>query len=742
MATRRLQLIIGLIFLLFSGVAAEARTRVLLVGVANYDVPGIHDLLGPRNDVTLLWRALKERQVDPGDIIVLSDGLPAGPDFPQARAVPGRAAIMAALDELAEKAQPGDTVMFYYSGHGSVQPVRPDDVQDEPEADGNDQVILPADVGPYDIITRTVRNAIIDNELRIKFDAIRAKGAFVWAVVDACHSGTVTRGEDVVRTVDPTLLNVPPAATQDATRGGGSPYNAIAISPGAGRIAGFYAVEAYAEAIERPFTGYAPKMVGEGASQRMGVFTYHLHRALLRNTAVSLRDLAQEIVADMSSERSGGKVPPPVFDGDLDAALFGTDAARGPGAVTATLSGGALTLSGGLLHGFDVGSEVAIYMPGETDAPVAHARISEATAVTSTAADITWERTADTKDSGIFSAVVSAPVASFRFAVSPPPAGDLAREADRLAVSAALSALTGNDVSTLGIALAEAGDPNADLILRVRNGRLWILRPDRPWVETANAYGETPSLALDGAPEQLTASLHDSIWRLARAARLLRVATAGEQSDATGENEDEGDLQISATITKTGQAPEQACPKQPADSASRNTIAPLLPVAANHCDLVQIEVRNEGDRDYYISGLYVDSLGGIAVVPRSAEKSGCVRTLPMGSDTPLRFSFWINTWDGSRNRPSTIGAENFVLLATPKDESRQPPRLCALLQPTPSEIQKTRSAEPATARAQQNPLQALLGSLDDVATRSSADYEEDGEDSHLTSRLFVFDVRP
>jgi hypothetical protein len=37
---------------------AEARTMALLVGVADYnEASGIRDLLGPRNDVSILWRA-------------------------------------------------------------------------------------------------------------------------------------------------------------------------------------------------------------------------------------------------------------------------------------------------------------------------------------------------------------------------------------------------------------------------------------------------------------------------------------------------------------------------------------------------------------------------------------------------------------------------------------------------------------------------------------------------------------
>lgn len=711
---------------------AEARTYALLVGVADYDTPGISDLLGPRNDVTLIWRALKVRQVDPADIVVLGDGLPSGPDFPVARALPLRAEIFGALDKLASSAAPGDTVIFYYSGHGSVQPVNPDVPQDEPEADGNDQVLLPADVGPYDIITRSIRNAIIDNELRTRFDRIRARGAFVWAVVDACHSGTVTRGERVVRSVDPSVLGVPPADPAQATRSA-APQAAVEMSPSSGGIAGFYAVESYAEAIERPFTGYDPNMVGEGDKQRMGVFTYHLHRALLRNTAANLRDLAQEIVADMVTDRSGGKVPPPVFDGELDQAVFGASAAKLPGAVTATLADGRLTLPGGVLHGFDVGARIAIHLPGE-GAVVAEAEITEATAVTSVATGITWTSPAAAASAGSFSAVVTQPAASFRFVVSPPPSSDAV--GDRPVLDAAIDRLFTGDAGQLGLTRGEPGDPDADLILRVRNERLWILRPDRPWVLVPSAFGETPSLLIEGSAEALEATLRDAVFRLARAARLLRVASTAGQA---GESEE--DLVISAKIQRSADKdPKQACPRQPAAAGSSDEISPLLTVAAGNCDLIEIEVLNEGERDYYVSGFYVDSLGGIAVIPQSSGKSGCVRTLPMGSEKPLRFSFRINTWDRAGNRPSSTGPETFVLMATPKDDNRQPPRLCALTQPTLADAHQTRAAEAAPTRGQENQLQSLLGSLDGGTTRAAS--EDEGGGLVLTNRLYVFDVTP
>src|SRR5947199_323783 len=114
-----MRLLVGLVAalaMLVWPLAAEARTLALLVGVAQYNqASGIHSLLGPRNDVSLIWRALKGRGVDPQDITVFTDGLPTGPDFPVAKGLAESANILGALDHLAAEAQKGDTVIFYYS---------------------------------------------------------------------------------------------------------------------------------------------------------------------------------------------------------------------------------------------------------------------------------------------------------------------------------------------------------------------------------------------------------------------------------------------------------------------------------------------------------------------------------------------------------------------------------------------------------------------------------------------------
>jgi len=724
---------------------ADAKTMALLVGVADYnEASGIHSLLGPRNDVSIMWRALKARGASPDDLTVLTDHLPTSPDFPVAKGLPISTNILAELDRLAKVAERGDTVIFYYSGHGTRQPADPKYLQDEPEADGMDQVLLPADVGSYDPIKMTIRNALVDNTLGDKITAIRNKGAFVWAIVDACHSSTVTRGEEVVRSVDPATLGVPdtptpaPEASRSTERDG--TLRAAVEIPGDGGLVGFYAVESSDQAIERPFPGYNMPMVGDDPKkQRMGVFTYLIHRALTENTASTYRDLAQQVVAELSSDRTGGKVPPPVFDGDLDEAIPGSTGDKLPNSVSGLVQDGKISFPAGTLQGFEEGAQLALYAPGKVDKPIGHVTIATSSAVDSTAENIDWVQGADQISNGTIAAVVTEPAINFRFVVAPPPAGDLTDAGAKAETASAIDAAFKDDAQALGVSLGDAGNPDADVMLRVKNNRLWVVRSDRPWVTTAGAYDETPSIALGDGPEKTGAALKTAVWSLARAAKLLRVTSAMEPNGG----EDDG-LKITASIARSPKQDDKAACSgidAPAD-AKPVDLQPLLPAAAGNCSYVDIEVTNDGDLDYYVAGFYVDALGGVSAIPANTAKRGCVRTLPAGADKPLQFRFWIDTWDEKANKPSTVGAENFVVLAVPKLAAHEPPRLCALTQPTLQAMQQTRDVEIAGTRSANQKLASLIGNVEGGATRGVSAAPETDDGPKMTGRLFVFDVKP
>jgi hypothetical protein len=721
--------------------AVEAKTIALLVGVADYDeANGIRDLHGPRNDVSIMWRLLKSRGADPADIAVLTDGLPSQPEYPTAKGLPKYKTIVDELDHLVATAKPGDTVIFYYSGHGITQPDLDPASEEEPETDGQDQVLLPSDVGPYNPVEDGIKNGLVDDELGKKLSAIQAKGAFVWAIIDACHSGTVTRGNDVTRTVDPSVLGIPQVATRSATRGG-TRAGAITLK-GDGKLVGFYAVDSFDQAIERPFAGYDLPMTGEGDTQRMGVFTYHLDRALKRGTAQTYRDLAQEVVADITGDRSGGRVPPPVFDGALDLPILGGSLGDGPPRMVAVLKEGTLTIPAGTLHGYDPGAKIALYAKTGDKDPIGHAVIENATAATSMSTAVKWD-TGDEPEEGAFPVLVDKPAVTFRFAVAPPPENELGASAALVkdAIEQSLGAAGG--AANIGIELAAPGDPQADLQLRVAKDRLWIVRPERPWVTDAGSFDETPSLAISGNPKELAEELKESVWLLARAAKLIRVTGAASE----GTVEEGMGVEIAANVYRDGAKGADAktkCTPKGDTSLPKAALAPLLPYAAGNCDYVEISVTNPSDYTYYVGGFYVDALGGVSpLIPKDADR-GCVRKLPAGSSGNVTYKFKINTWDAAKDRPAAIGVENAVVLAIPEDDTKIAPRLCSLVQPTLDRTQSTRSAdESSAARGSGASLKQLLEGVTGSSTRAATVATSDDDSGpQMGGGLFVFDVRP
>ncbi|WLR94199.1 caspase family protein [Shinella zoogloeoides] len=164
----------ALLFSLSLFSAAGAADRALLIGIGTYaSLPEKMFLEGPKNDVPLIEKLLKEKQGYAADSIrVLLDKDAT------------RAAILASIDEwLIAGTQPGDRVYIYFSGHGLQVKDQSGD-----EEDGLDEALSTYDIAAGD---GDWNNVILDDEI----DAMLAKlkDRDVSIVIDACHSGTISR---------------------------------------------------------------------------------------------------------------------------------------------------------------------------------------------------------------------------------------------------------------------------------------------------------------------------------------------------------------------------------------------------------------------------------------------------------------------------------------------------------------------------------------------------------------------
>lgn len=99
-----------------------------------------------------------------------------------------KSGILRAIDDwLIKGTRPGDRVFFSYSGHGAQQPDRNGD-----EPDGSDETLVPWDTSIND--AGTIGNMLTDDEMEARFKQLSDRQVMI--VVDACHSGTISRAID------------------------------------------------------------------------------------------------------------------------------------------------------------------------------------------------------------------------------------------------------------------------------------------------------------------------------------------------------------------------------------------------------------------------------------------------------------------------------------------------------------------------------------------------------------------
>lgn len=351
----------------------------LLVGCTRYpNLKMAYQLRGPANDVLLMRDLLVERfGFAAKDILILSEE--AGDEDR-----PTKDRIRRAFEHLAKVAQKGDQVVIHLSGHGSQQPQKDPDDPESYEPDGLSEVFLPADVGSWDDGKKEVANAIVDVELRDWLKKIRAKGASLLLIADACHSGGLGRGGTEVFRKVPAEELVPAAALQEAarkaqerfgtTRGANKKQSPFSLPSFAPDLAVIYAAQSTEPTIEDRF----PR--GSSDAKPCGLLTYTLIQILRQSTEpLTYRDLVQRIHARYVG--MGRSFPTPLVEGkDQDREFLGQR--EWPGRSRILVKKGEeqeRMVNGGALHGLTFGSILAVYPPaGEAGSkvPLGHARVT------------------------------------------------------------------------------------------------------------------------------------------------------------------------------------------------------------------------------------------------------------------------------------------------------------------------------------------------------------------------------
>lgn len=174
----------AIIFLVDTQSLTAQTKRALIIGISDYgnamEDPNKWSNINGANDVALLSPLLKKQ------------------DYKVTSLVDSQATysnITNALKKLTKDAKKGDIVYLHFSMHG--QPF--EDLNGD-ETDGWDEALIPVDAQMYyEEDMYDGGKHLIDDELESFFTKIRSKigtNGELFVVLDACHSGTASRGDD------------------------------------------------------------------------------------------------------------------------------------------------------------------------------------------------------------------------------------------------------------------------------------------------------------------------------------------------------------------------------------------------------------------------------------------------------------------------------------------------------------------------------------------------------------------
>lgn len=532
--------------------AAERTNYAMLVACTAYpNLPPKVALVGPNHDAVLVREFLTQSApvaFKPENVTVLADNLDG------AATSPTHKNILDNLSAIAGKAVQGDFVYLHFSGHGSQQPA----VNKGDETDGLDEIFLPSDTDKWVDQTKGLPNALMDNEIGAALDAIRAKGAFVWFVIDACHSGTATRaapvGEELMteRKVEANDLGIPrelmsAAESAQSSRGvgdtapgkpsfalGSAPTGAESIAKGG--LVAFYAAQTIETTPEMPL----PKDVADAT--RYGLFTFTIFSKVAENPNMTYRQLGQAVLQQYAADAR--QRPTPGFEGELDARVFGTEKTAAVLQWPLEVKDSAATVPAGLLHRLTPGSKLAIVPSAASDTEAAVGYF-EVTAAKNLSAKVTPVAFAKLPALGIEAIPANAWVRlvdvaiSFALKVARPAASD-GLDAELALVNSTLDAVSTKPDKRFNVTLVEPGS-DADIRLAVLRENaiegaaadasdkpaLWFLSTTG---DIAAKGGELPPLvAIDTAnPQKLADATAANLEKIFRATSLSRLAAASD----------------------------------------------------------------------------------------------------------------------------------------------------------------------------------------------------------------------
>jgi hypothetical protein len=352
---------------------AGPKKIALVVAVAKYPKEGGWSQISSDKDVPLITNALKSQGFTDISLLMDADATKEG--------------IIAAIEELTSKASKGDIVVFHFSGHG--QQIQ-DDNGDEKD-DGYDEAIVPYNAQVrYQPGVYEGENHLRDDELDILFNKLReklGKDGNLLVILDACHSGTATRGLAKARGTMDKMAK--PGYKPDETgqkEVGMADVNKNVSARGIASLASMVVL-----------SGASPHQLNyecrDDDGNSVGSLSYAFSRAVRKSDKnTSYRGFFETIKVDMSVLAPNQQ---PQIEGNVDVTIFGGEAVEQKAYLTIQkwTDENNLQINGGSVLGLNEGSVVALYPKGTSDpAKASEYTTAKVTNSESFTAEITTEK--------------------------------------------------------------------------------------------------------------------------------------------------------------------------------------------------------------------------------------------------------------------------------------------------------------------------------------------------------------
>ncbi len=316
---------------------ANAQTkRGLIVAIGDYPTDTKWRTINSANDIPLVRSALVKQGFQSSDIAIVQDKDAT------------KEAIVNSIEALIKSSKKGDIVVIHFSAHG--QQIEDDNGD---ELDGYDEAIVAYGAPAYYEEDYDFSQHLRDDELEVLLERLRHKigpNGDVIVFADACHSGTVSRGE--------------------LSRGGIPAYQRPDYIPGTGKAdVGLY----QQKSVRYNAEDLAPIVVISASQASEVNYEYEgagsLSTAISRsvdklNKNMSYRSFFSQILKEMSIMAPTQK---PAIEGDIDRTLFaGQIIEQEPFYKAYNIRDNFVYLYGGQLNGLFDGTVVLVYPMGTT----------------------------------------------------------------------------------------------------------------------------------------------------------------------------------------------------------------------------------------------------------------------------------------------------------------------------------------------------------------------------------------